>query len=121
MHQTQPAGAGAAGAESGNPLAIVSLVVAILALILAILFFPLGLILGILAIVLGVMGRKRVKQRQTHKGSGLALAGIIVGALATALALLVTVGLVALFSNDDTRKQFDQELKRQQQQQQQGG
>lgn len=117
MHQTQPAGAGAAGAEAGNPLAIASLVVGILALILAILFFPLGLILGILAIVLGVMGRKRVKQGQTHKGAGAALAGIITGALATALALLVTVGLVALFSNDETRQEFDRELQRQQQQQ----
>ena len=102
-------------ADRGNPLAIAALVVGILS-ILALIFFPLALALGIAAIILGVLGRKRVRTGAKH--GGLALAGIITGAIATLLALLAIVGLVALFSDDDTQKEFERELERQEQQQQ---
>ena len=53
---------------------------AILALVLAFAFAPAGLILGIIA-------RKQIKQTG-EQGDGLALAGIIIGAIATALFVL---------------------------------
>jgi hypothetical protein len=53
---------------------------AILALVMAFVFSPVGLVLGIVA-------RRQI--RQTHEqGDGLALAGIIVGGIGTALAVL---------------------------------
>ena len=53
---------------------------AILALVMAFVFSPVGLVLGIVA-------RRQI--RETHEqGDGLALAGIIVGGIGTALAVL---------------------------------
>ena len=53
---------------------------AILALVMAFVFSPVGLVLGIVA-------RRQI--RQTHEqGDGLALAGIIIGGIGTALAVL---------------------------------
>ena len=102
-------------AGRANPLAIAALVVGILS-ILALIFFPLALVLGIAAIILGVLGRKRV--RTGARQGGLALAGIILGAISTLLAILAIAGLVALFSDDDTQREFERELERQEQQQQ---
>ena len=56
---------------------------AILALVLAFVFAPAGLVLGIVA-------RKQIKQTG-EDGEGLALAGMIVGGIFTAIFLLVIV------------------------------
>lgn len=104
-----------AGLDRGNPLAIAALVVGILAL-LALVVFPLALVLGIAAIVLGVLGRRRVKAGARH--GGLALGGIILGAISTLIALLITVGLVAFFGDDDNRRELEREIERQEQMQQ---
>jgi hypothetical protein len=62
---------------------------AILALVLAFVFAPAGLILGIIA-------RKQIRQTG-EEGGGLALAGIIVGGIATALfALMILFFVVAV-------------------------
>ncbi|MBN1091739.1 DUF4190 domain-containing protein [Blastococcus sp. TML/M2B] len=64
---------------------------AILSLVLAFVFAPAGLITGIIA-------RRQI--RETHEGGdGLALAGIIVGGIATALFALVIVFWVIAFAS----------------------
>ena len=64
---------------------------AILALVMAFVFAPAGLVLGIVA-------RKQIRQTG-EEGDGLALAGIIVGGIATALfALLIVVWILAFVS-----------------------
>jgi hypothetical protein len=62
---------------------------AILSLVLAFVFAPAGL-------VLGIMARKQIRQTG-EDGDGLALAGIIVGGIATALfALMIVFFIVAV-------------------------
>jgi hypothetical protein len=63
---------------------------AILALVLAFVFAPAGLILGIVA-------RKQIR-RTGEDGDGLALAGIIVGGIVTALYALMIIFMIAAFS-----------------------
>ena len=64
---------------------------AILALVMAFVFAPAGLVLGIVA-------RKQIRQTG-EEGDGLALAGIIIGAIATALVALVIIGWVIAFAS----------------------
>ena len=64
-------------------------VTAILALVMAFVFAPAGLVLGIVA-------RRQIKQTG-EEGDGLALAGIIVGAIATALFVLLIVFWIVAF------------------------
>jgi hypothetical protein len=64
--------------------------VAILALVMAFVFAPAGLVLGIVA-------RKQIRQTG-EDGDGLALAGIIVGGVVTALFVLMFVFLILAFS-----------------------
>jgi hypothetical protein len=63
----------------------------ILALVLAFVFAPAGLVLGIIA-------RKQIKQTG-EQGDGLALAGIIVGAIFCAIWVLVIVLWIAVFAS----------------------
>jgi Domain of unknown function (DUF4190) len=63
---------------------------AILALVMAFVFAPAGLVLGIVA-------RRQIRQTG-EDGEGLALAGIIVGAIATALFVLVIVFWIIAFA-----------------------
>jgi Domain of unknown function (DUF4190) len=63
---------------------------AILALVMAFVFAPAGLVLGIVA-------RKQIRQTG-EDGDGLALAGIIVGGVVTALFVLMFVFLILAFS-----------------------
>ena len=62
---------------------------AILALVLAFVFAPAGLVLGIIA-------RKQIRQTG-EEGDGLALAGIIVGGIFTAIFVLVLILMIATF------------------------
>lgn len=76
-------------------MAVAALVVGILSLLIA--FIPLigliGVIGGLIALILGIVGRSKV--RQGADGGGMAVAGIVTGALAIVIAVLITVGLVA--------------------------
>jgi preprotein translocase subunit SecG len=63
---------------------------AILSLVLAFVFAPAGLVLGIIA-------RKQIR-RTGEDGAGLALAGIIVGSIATALFVLLFVAMIVAFA-----------------------
>jgi len=69
--------------------------VAILSLVFAFVFAPAGLVLGIVA--------RRQIARTREEGSGLALAGIIVGAVFTAIwILMIVVWIAALAAVPDT-------------------
>jgi len=71
-------------------LAIASLVAAVLS------FFCFGIIVGPIAIILGVKAMKKIKaEPQTYAGHGLALAGTIVGAVATFFYFIIVV-LIAI-------------------------
>ncbi|MBC7290107.1 MAG: DUF4190 domain-containing protein [Actinotalea sp.] len=71
-----------------NPLAVTALVVGILGLLV----FP--LVLSPVALVLGIVGVLQVR-RTGEQGTGLAVAGIVLGAVGT----LVSLALVALFAS----------------------
>src|SRR3712207_711248 len=64
---------------------------AILALVMAFVFAPAGLVLGVIA-------RKQIRETG-EEGDGLALAGIIVGGIATALFVLMFAFALAAFSS----------------------
>lgn len=90
------------GQQSGtgpkrNGLGIAALVVGILSLLGLLLVF--GGLLGVVAIVLGVLGRSRVKKGEADNG-GMAIAGIVLGAVALVLsAILLAVGAAFFFSD----------------------
>jgi len=72
-------------------LAIAALVVGIVS------FFCFGIITGPVAIVLGVMAMKRIKAApQQYKGQGLALAGTIIGGVATAIFFIGIMASIAI-------------------------
>lgn len=72
-----------------NGLGIAALVVALLSLPAAVTIIG-GLILGITAIVLGFMGRGRASRGEANNG-GVAVAGIVLGALGVLLSLVLIV------------------------------
>ncbi|MGY2127490.1 DUF4190 domain-containing protein [Blastococcus sp. SYSU DS0617] len=78
----------------GHPYGRPTNSLAILSLVLAFVFAPAGLVTGIIA-------RRQI--RRTHEdGAGLALAGIIIGGIATAFfVLLIVVWLIALIALAD--------------------
>ncbi|HVF78110.1 MAG TPA: DUF4190 domain-containing protein [Solirubrobacteraceae bacterium] len=63
--------------------AIGSLVCGIISLVI------LGVILGVVAVVLGAMARKEIKENPALAGDGMALAGIITGAIGAVLAVVL--------------------------------
>jgi hypothetical protein len=102
----QPYGAapyGDPGAFGGSPsprngLGVAALVLGILGLVSSL--FVVGGLLGLVAIVLGVLGRGRAKRREATNG-GMALAGILTGAVAVVLSALVLAGVASLFNQAD--------------------
>jgi hypothetical protein len=68
--------------------AIAALVCGILSLILF------GIILGVVAVVLGTMARREIAADSSLEGDGMALAGIITGAIGAVLAvILIALGV----------------------------
>jgi len=82
-------GPGASGGTSG--LAIASLILGIVSLPLGC-FGPFGLLCSVPAVITGIMGRNKIKESGGRVGGdGLALAGLIIGGLGVAWALLITI------------------------------
>ncbi|MCA1702629.1 MAG: DUF4190 domain-containing protein [Actinobacteria bacterium] len=73
----------AAGAPGRSGKAIGALVCGIGSLVI------LGIIVGIVAIVLGVMARKEIAAHPEKAGSGMALAGIVLGAMGFVLGIVI--------------------------------
>ena len=76
-----PAGAVTEKKRSGK--AVAALVCGIISLIIF------GIILGVVAVVLGIMARKEIAADPNLEGDGMALAGIITGAIGAVLAVVL--------------------------------
>lgn len=76
-----------------NGLGVAALVLAIIALVASCSVAG-GLVLGISAIIIGVLARGRVKRGEANNG-GMAMTGIILGALA----VVVSLAFIALYSS----------------------
>ena len=83
-------------AAPNNGLAVASLVIGIGALVTSPVLIGLGL--GIAAVVIGVLARRRVKRGETAHGGGVALVGVVLGVIATAIGLVVGAILVFGFA-----------------------
>ncbi len=79
----------AATGSSYKGMAIASLVCSIVGIILF------GPILGTIAIVLGAVARKNMRAANNYDGYGMALAGIIIGAIEAAITILVVIFAIA--------------------------
>ena len=87
----QPYGAPGYGPPPGYGYARPTNTYAILALVLAFVFAPLGIVFGVLA-------RKQIRQTG-EEGDGLALAGLIIGSIFTAIfVLFIVIWIVAIAS-----------------------
>jgi hypothetical protein len=87
-------GAPAPAQPSTNGMAIASMVVSIVGA-LGLCAYGLGGYVGIVGAILGHVARRQVRERG-EAGAGMALAGIIVGWIATAIAVVATIALIAL-------------------------
>jgi hypothetical protein len=84
------------GPSETNGLAIASLVTSIAGVVLGIplaIFCYIGLLIPIVGAVLGAVALSQIK-RTNQQGRGLAIAGIAVGAVTTAVLLVIWVGVM---------------------------
>jgi len=82
-------------AHPRNGLGIAALVLGIVAIVASVTVIG-GIVLGIIAVILGFIARSRAKKGQATNG-GVALAGIITGALGVVLSIVLVVAGAALF------------------------
>ncbi len=78
-------------------MAVASLVLGILGVLTA--FFLLGGLLGLVAVILGVVALGKIKRGQAD-GRGLAIGGIVTGALALLLAIVLAATVGAFFARN---------------------
>ncbi|GIH10450.1 hypothetical protein Rhe02_85170 [Rhizocola hellebori] len=79
-----------------NGMAIGAMVTSLVALMGVCFYGVGGIIAGPVGAILGHVARRQVRERN-QQGEGMAMAGIIVGWIATALGALVVIGLVIFF------------------------
>lgn len=92
------------GRPKQNGFGVAALVLGIAGLLTSI--FGIGVIFGILGIVFGILGRGRAKRGEADNG-GLALAGIITGALGVLVAALAIAGFALLANNTNVKNLTD--------------
>ncbi|OJF15682.1 DUF4190 domain-containing protein [Couchioplanes caeruleus] len=92
------------GPRPTDGMAIASLVVSCVSIV-GLCGFWLGGILGVVGAILGHVARRRIRQSGAN-GGGMALAGIIVGWVVTAIALTVGVVVGVLIANDPSSTTF---------------
>ncbi len=98
-----PSGAQAQPAQpvGGSGMATAALVLGILALLTSWTVFG-GILLGLLAVILGFIGLRKAR-RGLATGRGRAIAGVILGLLSIAIAVVVIALGVAFFNSDDAK------------------
>ncbi len=97
-YQGQPP-PGGYGAQKKNGFGVAALVLGVLSLV----FFWTGiggLVFGGLALAFGILGRRRVSRQQADNG-GVALAGLITGALGLLLGLVIVIVAIVVFARGD--------------------
>lgn len=92
-------------------MAIAALVLGIVGLFLS--WTVVLVILSILAVIFGVIGRNKARREPGLGGGGMAMAGIITGAIGILIALaIIVIGAVAVDEasdlNDDLQEQLDE-------------
>ena len=93
MSKRYDAAGGRAQARNGTGLA--AGIIGVLAVCFGLLFAPLGLVVGVVAVVLGLRARNLV-QRGEATNAAAGLAGIVLGAIGTGIALVLLVGQLFL-------------------------
>ena len=103
------------GQQPGNGMAVAALVLGIVGAVFVIIFFPLALVLGILAIIFGFIGRNRYNRNPAVGRKGMAIAGLILGIIATVLsiALFILVGVaidegIDQLNSDEFQEQLEE-------------
>jgi lysylphosphatidylglycerol synthetase-like protein (DUF2156 family) len=96
-----------AESSARNGIGVAALVFGVVSLVLAILilFFPIAAVVGLIAIILGIIGMRRASRGEaTNRGQ--ALAGLLTGLLALAIAVFLTVRIGVFFAEhqDDFRR-----------------
>jgi hypothetical protein len=79
--------------NGSNGLAVGGFVTGLLSALVGWLYFPVGIILALVGIVLGIQGRKRTPN------AGLAVAGIVLGAIGLAICLAILIAAVVITNN----------------------
>ncbi|MGI9456034.1 MAG: DUF4190 domain-containing protein [Aeoliella sp.] len=102
---------GMESAEKSAGLAIASMVLGIVSLVLFCLWYV-SVPCAIIAVVLGLVARGKVKDG-TGGGGGMAMAGIVCGAIAILLVLLLFAGLLAFlnFAGPEMMEDFQEQMK----------
>lgn len=95
-------GYGGQGEQPRNGMGVAALVVGIVALLFS--WFPGAGLLGVVAIILGIVGLSRVRKRlATNRGTS--IAGIVLGAVATVVGILILILTVFVFQQAGTAVQ----------------
>ncbi|UXY22214.1 DUF4190 domain-containing protein [Streptomyces cynarae] len=95
-HGSQGAGYGWPGLPlpPSNGMGIASLVLGVISLVLFCLW-PVALIVGVLAVIFGIIGRRKARRGEATNG-GMALAGVICGAVGFVLSAVLLIVLLAI-------------------------
>ncbi len=78
-------------------MAVAGLIIGIFALILSWTVI-IGIVLGVLALIFGFLGKKKATVDPNAGGRGMSIAGIVLGFIGIAIAILVIVLLVTIFA-----------------------
>lgn len=107
--QSGPAGQQPPPQRTGNGIAVAALVCGVIALIVSWVPFVnvVAILLGIAAIVCGIAGIRRAG-RHGGSGRGMAIGGLVTGALGLLFALFVLVGIIAALNDPAFREPFQQ-------------
>jgi membrane-bound ClpP family serine protease len=98
-----PGGAGYGGYPAARPrrngMGTAALILGILALVLVvlILFAPIGAFLGLLAVIFGIVGMVRAGRGEADN-RGQAVAGLVTGAVALVIGLILAIGIGTFFA-----------------------
>ena len=97
-------GYGAPAAQRRNGFGVAALVLGVLAVLTAWTVIG-GIILGILAVIFGVLGRGRARRGEATNG-GMSMAGIVLGAIGTLIAIALIALAVSVFNTPAGRRYF---------------